>query len=395
MAFDANRVPTRLRARLLLAAVLAACSGVCLVASADQSGARNGSGLADWLAHDDRGVRYVGTAECARCHEAQATAQVETPMAHALQPAASCEVLTTRQRLTVRNGRYTYRITRQGDRSVYTVTDGTRSISEPVLYAFGQGVIGQTYLLQHDGKLYETRVSYFRRLENLDITIGQPREAPVSLEDAVGRPVGADEARSCFGCHTPTAVSGTTLRMDRITSGITCEACHGPGAAHVAAVQTKTSTDPAQTPADPRVFNPGRLGASELTEEFCGSCHLSFEQAMLLPGQGGVNNVRFQAYRLFNSKGHRGADPRISCIACHDPHKRLDRDPASYDAKCLACHLGAPQEAKTETRKASACSVSATRCVTCHMPKVELPGMHGEFTDHWIRVAKAGDPVPN
>jgi hypothetical protein len=28
------------------------------------------------------------------------------------------------------------------------------------------------------------------------------------------------------------------------------------------------------------------------------------------------------------------------------------------------------------------------------MPKVELVGMHAEFTDHWIRVAKPGDPVP-
>jgi formate-dependent nitrite reductase cytochrome c552 subunit len=38
--------------------------------------------------------------------------------------------------------------------------------------------------------------------------------------------------------------------------------------------------------------------------------------------------------------------------------------------------------------------VSTNKCATCHMPKVELPGMHAEFTDHWIRVAKPGDPTP-
>jgi hypothetical protein len=28
------------------------------------------------------------------------------------------------------------------------------------------------------------------------------------------------------------------------------------------------------------------------------------------------------------------------------------------------------------------------------MPKVELPGMHARFTDHWIRIARPNDPVP-
>jgi hypothetical protein len=32
--------------------------------------------------------------------------------------------------------------------------------------------------------------------------------------------------------------------------------------------------------------------------------------------------------------------------------------------------------------------------VTCHMPKVEPPTLHSVFTDHWIRIAKAGSPYP-
>jgi formate-dependent nitrite reductase cytochrome c552 subunit len=45
-------------------------------------------------------------------------------------------------------------------------------------------------------------------------------------------------------------------------------------------------------------------------------------------------------------------------------------------------------------RTASACPVSTKKCVTCHMPKVELPGMHASFTDHWIRIAKPNEPAP-
>jgi hypothetical protein len=72
----------------------------------------------------------------------------------------------------------------------------------------------------------------------------------------------------------------------------------------------------------------------------------------------------------------------------------MRHESAFYDAKCLACHVSSPAEAKTEARSASACPVAARDCVTCHMPKVELPEMHAQFTDHWIRIAKPGDPVP-
>ena len=52
---------------------------------------------------------------------------------------------------------------------------------------------------------------------------------------------------------------------------------------------------------EPQIFNPGGLGGFELTQSFCGTCHTSFEQAMVLPGQSGINNIRFQPYRMFNS----------------------------------------------------------------------------------------------
>jgi hypothetical protein len=29
------------------------------------------------------------------------------------------------------------------------------------------------------------------------------------------------------------------------------------------------------------------------------------------------------------------------------------------------------------------------------MPKIDLPGAHGKFTDHWIRIVKPGEPPPN
>jgi hypothetical protein len=145
---------------------------------------------------------------------------------------------------------------------------------------------------------------------------------------------------------------------------------------------------------EPQIFNPGGLGGHELSQSFCGTCHTSFEQTMLMPGQSSINNIRFQPYRMFNSRGHNTNDPRIGCLACHNPHEKLQKDASYYDSKCLACHLTKPNDPKTERRSAAACPVSTKKCTTCHMPKVELRGMHTEFTDHWIRIAKPGEPAP-
>ena len=34
------------------------------------------------------------------------------------------------------------------------------------------------------------------------------------------------------------------------------------------------------------------------------------------------------------------------------------------------------------------CKVASENCVTCHMPKYEVPEMHFAFTDHLIRVVR-------
>lgn len=340
----------------------------------------------DWRPNSDaHGIRYVGSKACVKCHVAEAS-QLTTPMAQALEVPPDCGIVSARRRLTFRNGPYTYAISRQGKGILYTVNDGTKTITEPILYCFGQGHIGQTYLFRHNDVLYETRVSYFQRIRDLDFTIGHRRSVPTSLDDALGRAIGGDEAQQCFGCHTTGAINRFELKLDQLRPGVGCEACHGPGEKHILAVKTGKSDGR-------QIFDPGSLGAIDLTQSFCGTCHTSFEQAMLLPGQSGINDIRFQPYRIFNSRGHNTNDPRIGCVACHNPHAELQREATSYDSKCLACHLTGPKEAKTALRFAASCPVSTKECVTCHMPKVELLGMHAEFTDHWIRIVKPNKPT--
>ncbi|MFL6227175.1 MAG: multiheme c-type cytochrome [Pyrinomonadaceae bacterium] len=356
------------------------------VSGRGQAGAKNP--LSRWRpARDYSGVGYTGAAACAQCHVKESSAQAATPMAHAAEAPAACEVLKSRAPLSFTNGAYTYRITREGEHAIYTITDGVSTISEPVLYCFGQGVAGQTYIFRHDGAYYESRVSYFQTSKGLDITILHPRAAPVSVEDGLGRPLSDEATRGCFSCHATAVVFGARQGLEHASPGVSCEACHGPGERHVAAMKSKDLRDL-------KIFNPARLGAIEQSQEFCGACHQSFDTVMSLDAQGGAANIRFQPYRIYNSRGHLVDDPRMSCVACHDPHDQLQHDTAFYDSKCLACHLSTAKEIRTQARNAPACPVSTKQCATCHMPKVELPEMHYRFTDHWIRVVKPGDAVP-
>jgi hypothetical protein len=341
-------------------------------------------------------AKYTGPQACTQCHADEAKHQHATAMGKALEPVATSEILRTYRNLAFRSGPYSYQITRRGDQSLYTVTDGTNTISEPILYSFGQGKAGQTYLFQHNGSFYESRLSFYREIKGLDWTMGYPRDVPPSLDEAAGRAISADEARSCFTCHATAATSGLQLQLDRLIPGVTCESCHGPGAEHIVAMEAKKFEDK-------QIFNPGHMRPDELTQEFCGSCHRSAEDVISNKLLRGIISVRFQPYRLFTSRGHDPDDARVSCTGCHDPHENPSEDQAFYDSKCFACHrskasLKSEQLVKAETsegRSAKPCPVSERQCASCHMPKVELPGSHFRFTDHRIRIVKAGEAFPN
>jgi Cytochrome c554 and c-prime len=368
----------------------------------------------DWRpTHAPVNARYVGNESCSQCHAEGAT-QPNTPMAQAMEPVAERRLLMTHAQLTFKQGPFSYSITRRGDQSFYTVTDGKDSISLPILYAFGQGKVAQTYVFHYDGKFYEGRVSFYGRINGLDLTMGAPLTVPVSLEGALGRVLNSEPINDCFSCHSTAAVGQGQLQLDKMTPGITCEGCHGAGEKHVLAMKARGEArnrgEAAPESSDRQIFNPGRFDTEGLTQ-FCGACHRSWIQVQML-GIRGVENVRFQPYRIFKSKCYDHQDKRIGCTACHNPHEELVTDAAYYDARCMACHQStkgaaqaAPQRAAQKSaasarpaasaRKAPGCPKARQDCASCHMPRIELPGAHYKFTDHRIRVARPGDPYPN
>jgi cytochrome c554/c'-like protein len=330
-------------------------------------------------------ARYAGAAQCAQCHTVEASTHRTTPMALAAESAAESSILREHPRLTFRLGPYSYQIVRDGTRSIYSVTEGKITTSVPIKWAFGRGEAGQTYVFQRDGSYYQSRVSFYNDTQQLDLTLGFARTVPHSLEEALGDRLSTAEARLCFGCHSTAAVSKGQLNVQTMVPGVSCEACHGPGARHVAAMKAGRLRRT-------YIQNPGKQAAEDLID-FCGSCHRTWLMVQSMQVRG-VNNVRFQPYRLENSRCWNGADARLSCLACHDPHRPRQRNAAFYDSKCLSCH-GKRGTTIASKPDAIRCPVSTQDCVTCHMPKYELPGGHFKFTDHQIRVVRAGEQYPN
>jgi hypothetical protein len=335
-------------------------------------------------AQSSRKGQGATAATCATCHEDQALPQPATQMAHALELPQHNDVLSEHPRLTYRDGAYSYSVVTKNGLSVYAVSNGTKTISIPIVWAMGAQA--QTWVLEHNGNLYESRVSYYPSIKALAITTGDERLTPKTIDEAIGRPIGMDEAKACFNCHSTNALVDHNLNLKGLHPGVTCERCHAGAHAHATGMLAGSVSAPI-----PQSL--GKLPAEDISN-FCGQCHRSWE-TVVRGHWSGPADVRFQPYRLANSRCFNGADPRISCVACHDPHQQVVRDISYYDAKCLACH-GQPSAATDASPShPKACPVAKSRCASCHMPQVSLPNGLLRFTDHQIRVVKAGEPYPN
>jgi len=81
-------------------------------------------------------------------------------------------------------------------------------------------------------------------------------------------------------------------------------------------------------------------------------------------------------------------------MACHDLHRPLERVAASYDQRCMSCHVNSVSAKPTTDHPGGPCPVARKDCVTCHMQRVQVVDIPVKFTDHQIRVIRANDPIP-
>jgi hypothetical protein len=305
-------------------------------------------------------AQYAGSASCAKCHAAIATAFAGSAMGRSMRPANAFPL-----KAPVSVGAYQVF---EKDGSLFQKGPGGEFKLE---YLFGSGVNGETFAARRWGLLVEAPLTYFPKPGKWDYSPGFENAAV-----GFSRPV----AEGCIVCHSGTRPEG---------SPIGCESCHGPGAAHVA------------RPVRSTIVNPARLSA-HLADDVCMYCHQGGDARVLQPGKhyadfhpGEALNETLAIFKLPPkgdsdllehhsairlSKCYRASGGKLSCLTCHDPHQTVN-----YNARCLECH---PNQSHPVAVRAGG------DCVTCHMPKrvvAEIP--HAALTNHRI-VIRPGEPLP-
>jgi tetratricopeptide (TPR) repeat protein len=359
-------------------------------------------------------VRYVGDAACADCHPREARTYRRHPMGRSFAPMAEV-VDHERYGADVHNPftkfGFDYRVERDGERvfhrEIRRTADGRLLCDSrvEVHYALGSGAHGRSYLIDRDGYLFQSPISWFTQAATWDISPG------FSETQHFERPILA----ACLFCHANDAVpvEHTFNRYERPlfrAHAIGCERCHGPGQLHV----ERQQSEEVAAADDDTIVNPGRLEPA-LREAVCQQCHLQGEKRILrrgrqpfdyrpglplhefwsvfvrIPELGDNNHAVGQVEQMYASGCYRGSAGRLGCVSCHDPHALPAEEDRTvyYRGRCLSCHAEADCGLAVAVRR----DRNQDDCRACHMPRNDSSDIaHHAVTDH--RIPRQPDSHP-
>lgn len=340
-------------------------------------GARERAASTPDAGHEQRGP-YVGSRVCGECHPGESASFTRSGHANTLRKAARLPLARKLDGLVSTDPEHpeaTWSYTLRGDKFEVERKEFEKIKTFLIEYAFGSGHHATTFVTLTDPSIptaIEHRLTHYQESDSLEITPGQRSEQPSAGTTPLGRNLTPAETLKCFRCHTTrtSAVSDQGFEVKDLIPNVSCERCHGPARAHVAAA--RAGREDLSMP----FGNDNWTADSQLA--FCGQCHRHPSKAT--PGLIRPDNkalARFQPVGLSQSKCYTLGEGKMSCVTCHDPHRRASPDRSSYETSCLKCH-----ESESETR----CPVAPrSGCIDCHMPKVDS-GQRVLFTDHWIRI---------
>lgn len=314
---------------------------------------------------------YVGTARCAGCHVRQFDAHQQSRHTSTIVKTADLKNIDWPDHPVIdpANPEVRHTFHHRDDRIEVVTNVAGGEFRALIEYALGSNHQGQSFVARDGaGKSYELRISRYPSPPLWDRTNQHP-ERPSDASGYLGRPLSDATVTACLNCHV-TVASVTRHHPDQPEAadrGIGCERCHGPGGNHLLAIE-------ADFP-DLAIGRPN-LANAERVMTLCGECH----KAPAGSPTDKPDFIRFQAPNLLMSRCYTESDGGMSCVTCHDPHRDAVKSAAHYEAVCLDCHGSKP-------RRSPPCPVNpTTKCLDCHMPRVDDAVPRAVFTDHHIRV---------
>lgn len=340
---------------------------------------------------------YADDAVCANCHEDRARTYQHVGMGKAFtraRGAAVIEDLDAPPFFHEPSGQY-FEMRRRGADLVFrrwqlAADGGQIHVFERVVdWIIGSGNHARSYLYRvPSGEMYQLPITWYSQTGEWRMSPGYDRPD----HDGVTRRV----RHECMFCHNaypnaapePLSYWRSQSFPAELPQGIGCQRCHGPGAEH-AKSRTRSS-----------IVNPARLPA-KLRNDICYECHM--QPTVVMPGlrrfgrdvysfrpgqplsdysvaldvdeERLPRSERFEInhhpYRLEQSRCFTGSEGRLSCLTCHDPHRKVT-DAAHFRKACMSCHA-TPHRVNED-------------CTSCHMPKRRPQDVvHTVMTDHLIR----------
>jgi tetratricopeptide (TPR) repeat protein len=423
----------RLTRKLFLVVVLSA-AGVLVIAliyAGRSSELNQSSAPASSTTRPPATAAYADASACASCHEEIARTYSLTGMARGFSVAqGSVAQGSVAQGFSPAIGtplfhkasnRYYTMVERDGkfyQRRHQIGFDGkeTNVLELEAHYVIGSGNHARTFLHRKaDGRLVQLPVSWYSgtgqggRGEgqgHWQMSPGYDKAAHLDFRRVIDA--------GCMSCHNgyPRTPVKDDLEGPRFTGplpeGIDCQRCHGPGRAHIDAINAR-DLDAARR----AIVNPAKLDR-ERQLETCMQCHLESTSSPLpfqvrraeqppfsyVPGKplgdyfihfdhaaGTGHDDKFEiagsAYRLRKSACFQRSE--MTCGTCHDPHD-IPRGAAAvqhYVAVCQSCH--SEPHATKPGMKAPGMKAGGT-CIDCHMPKRRAEdAVHVVMTDHYIQ----------
>jgi predicted CXXCH cytochrome family protein len=371
---------------------------------------------------------YVGGPACASCHAREAGLWRGSHHDLAIQPADSLTVLGDFRNATFRYGSVTTTFHRRG--AAYVVqTDGPdgQLADFDVRYTFGVYPLQQYLLELPRGRLQALSIAWDARPASEG---GQrwfhlyPREHIAHGDELHWTGPQQNWNFMCADCHSTDLkrnydASKRSYRTTWSDIDVSCEACHGPGSAHVAWARraggrkARTAESMGLTVSfrehgarawaiDPATGS-ARQHAGPLTAEIqtCAPCHSrrTLVAAGYRPGRPLYDyylpalldttlyfpdgQQREEVYEWGSFLESRMYHAGVTCSDCHDPHSGRLR--AEGNALCATCHRATVYD--TPAHHHHAAGSDAARCVSCHMLARDYMG-HDTRHDHSFRVPR-------
>jgi tetratricopeptide (TPR) repeat protein len=340
---------------------------------------------------------YVGEAQCEKCHAAIYRDSLSNRHTQTYYRGTQLDAIPLPDRpLPDPDDPKVIHTFQRREGALHEFTGVGREVFDAVVeYAFGTS---DRYLttVSRDAKggYHIARLSYYQTPDGKGwdrSTLDPTHPTHAQPDGFLGRSIDVrDGLAKCLYCHVTNPRTGhDAMGPEMADRAIGCERCHGPGGNHIAALALGFP--------DSAIVNPAGDSPETVTIKQCNDCHI-LAKDFRNDDPENPGWIRSAGVGWTHSRCNTESGGTFGCVTCHNPHQRASATSATdYEARCIKCHAPASKTGENEQPAPTAqtgvaptfraCPVNPSRgCLECHMPRVRIDSIHGNLTDHYIRV---------